>query len=163
MFSHLREIDGFSIASLQQSLNPELRENVKRIFKAGEGMGKSGSFFFFSHDNKFLIKTMTSGDFAAFMKLFSFYHEHVATNPRSLLARIYGVYSVKIDQQAPVYLILMGNTAQCQDSRVLHKFDLKGSIVKRLVHLPKGASKHSNSAVLKDQNLLELKKSEVFL
>jgi hypothetical protein len=29
------------------------------VFKAGEGAGRSGSFFFFSHDRKFIIKTMT--------------------------------------------------------------------------------------------------------
>ena len=28
------------------------------VFKAGEGAGQSGCFFFFSYDNKFLIKTM---------------------------------------------------------------------------------------------------------
>ena len=28
------------------------------VFKAGQGAGLSGSFFFFSHDNRFLIKTM---------------------------------------------------------------------------------------------------------
>lgn len=40
-------------------------------------MGKSGSFFFFSHDDKFLIKTMTKDDFDAFMKIFRSYFEHV--------------------------------------------------------------------------------------
>ena len=34
--------------------------------KAGEGMGKSGSFFFFSHDQSMLIKTMTLDDLQAF-------------------------------------------------------------------------------------------------
>lgn len=55
-------------------------------------MGKSGSFFFFSDDKKLLIKTMTSGDFNAFMKLFRNYFEHMNDFPDSLLARIYGVY-----------------------------------------------------------------------
>ena len=32
--------------------------NNKAVFKAGESQGKSGSFFFFSHDRKFIIKTM---------------------------------------------------------------------------------------------------------
>jgi 1-phosphatidylinositol-4-phosphate 5-kinase len=59
-------------------------------------MGKSGSFFFFSHDDNFLIKTMTLGDFNAFKKIFLYYFEHVNTNQDSLLARIYGVYSVKM-------------------------------------------------------------------
>ena len=102
-------------------------------------MGKSGSFFFFSHDGMFLIKTMTLGDFNAFKKLFKYYFKHVNTQKDSLLARIYGVYSVKMDEQDPVYLILMGSSAMTtkinekpSSSYTRCKFDLKGSMVKRL-------------------------------
>ena len=42
---------------LHASLSPKF--NLEQVFKAGEGAGKSGSFFFFSHDKKFIIKTMT--------------------------------------------------------------------------------------------------------
>lgn len=35
-----------------------LEKNRKAVFRAGEGVGQSGSFFFFSYDNKFLIKTL---------------------------------------------------------------------------------------------------------
>jgi hypothetical protein len=66
IFAHLRHLDGYDNESLMESLNPELEANIQRIFKSGEGMGKSGSFFFFCHDERFLIKTMTKGDFKAF-------------------------------------------------------------------------------------------------
>lgn len=66
IFAHLRSLDGYNNDSLKISLDPELEANIDRIFKSGEGMGKSGSFFFFSHDSEFLIKTMTMGDFIAF-------------------------------------------------------------------------------------------------
>jgi hypothetical protein len=39
------------------------------IFKAGEGAGKSGSFFFFSHDHRFIIKTMSSGELKLISKI----------------------------------------------------------------------------------------------
>lgn len=97
IFAHLRHIDGFTNKNLSVSLDPELDANIVSIFKAGEGMGKSGSFFFFSHDGEFLIKTMTQGDFNAFKKIFIYYFEHVNTQERSLLARIYGIYSVQMD------------------------------------------------------------------
>jgi hypothetical protein len=51
IFAHLRSIDGLNLENVQQSLGPEIQANIQKIFKAGEGMGKSGSFFFFSHDN----------------------------------------------------------------------------------------------------------------
>ena len=56
IFEELREIDGIDNAQIQKSLAPIL--NNKAVFKAGESQGKSGSFFFFSHDRKFIIKTM---------------------------------------------------------------------------------------------------------
>ena len=94
VFAYLREADGFTTDNLKTSLNPIHPENIRQIKEAGEGMGKSGSFFFFSHDTNFLIKTMTLGDFQAFKKLFKAYFTHINLYPNSFLARIYGVYSV---------------------------------------------------------------------
>lgn len=42
---------------LRNSLSPKF--NRDQVFMSGEGAGRSGSFFFFSHDKKFIIKTMT--------------------------------------------------------------------------------------------------------
>lgn len=114
-------------------------------------MGKSGSFFFFSHDDNFLIKTMTHGDFAAFKTLFRYYFEHVNTYHKSLLARIYGVYSVQMEDNETVYLILMGNTKKCENKYIKKIYDLKGSLVKRIVKGDEAGFK--NTAVLKDKNL----------
>jgi hypothetical protein len=36
----------------------DINKNIDMIFQAGEGSGNSGSFFFFSKDNKLLIKTI---------------------------------------------------------------------------------------------------------
>ena len=40
--------------------------NKDAVLQAGESSGKSGSFFFFSLDKKFIIKTMTDEDFRSF-------------------------------------------------------------------------------------------------
>ena len=48
VFEHVRNLDGITSESIMISLNP--MRNRKQIFSAGEGSGKSGSFFFFSHD-----------------------------------------------------------------------------------------------------------------
>jgi 1-phosphatidylinositol-4-phosphate 5-kinase len=82
------------------------------VFKAGEGQGKSGSFFFFSHDKQFLIKTMTDSELETFNAMFKSFYTHLIQNPDSLLARIYGIFTVKMEDIAPVHLILMGNTVQ---------------------------------------------------
>ena len=121
-------MDGMNVY-LKSSLNPENDKNVLNIFKAGEGMGKSGSFFFFSHDDRFLIKTMTNDDFNAFMKFFKYYFEHVNEFPNSLIARIYGVYQIEIEGMVPVYLLLMGNSKKIDNSYIQKIYDLKGSLI----------------------------------
>jgi hypothetical protein len=44
----------------------DINKNRDMIFKAGEGSGNSGSFFFFSKDNKLLIKTISKKEKEAF-------------------------------------------------------------------------------------------------
>lgn len=59
---------------LQASLHP--KHNVEMVFKAGEGAGKSGSFFFFSHDKKFLIKTMYESEKVLFLDRLSLFCDY---------------------------------------------------------------------------------------
>jgi hypothetical protein len=62
-----------------------------------EGEGKSGSFFFFSHDKKFLIKTITDDELENILdKFIEIYYNYISNNPDSLIARIYGIYSIII-------------------------------------------------------------------
>jgi hypothetical protein len=51
-------LDHISPEHIKASLSVDC--NRQMVFKAGEGAGASGSFFFFSHDNRFLIKTLQS-------------------------------------------------------------------------------------------------------
>ena len=51
----------------------------------------------------------------------------------SLLARIYGIYEIKIGTQVPFSIMLMGNLAS-PELEVLAQFDLKGSKVNRKEH-----------------------------
>ena len=49
-------LDGIEPKDIMASFDNE--KNRKMIFKAGESAGASGSFFFFSSDSKFIIKTL---------------------------------------------------------------------------------------------------------
>lgn len=55
-------MDEIGFEQIQRSLNP--LSNRDQIFKTGEAAGASGSFFFFSHDRRFIVKTMTSSELA---------------------------------------------------------------------------------------------------
>jgi hypothetical protein len=37
----------------------DYKKNRDQIFSSGESSGASGSFFFFSHDRRFIVKTMS--------------------------------------------------------------------------------------------------------
>lgn len=161
VFAHLRALDGFNNFSLSESLDPMIEANVHKIFKAGEGMGKSGSFFFFSHDDRFLIKSMTLSDFNAFMKLFPYFFEHITQFQDSILARIYGIYRVDMEGMVPVYLLLMGNTKKIDNMYVKKIYDLKGSLAHRLVDGKE--SDFKNTECLKDLNLLNIINDEVLM
>ena len=63
---------------------------------AGEGAGASGSFFFFSHDNRFLIKTLQGDEkFKLLSMIDSYIQLIIDSNYESLIARIYCIYEVK--------------------------------------------------------------------
>ena len=64
-------------------------------FAAGEGAGKSGSFFFATYDSKYLIKTMKSSEKKAFLDILDNYVLHLRRNPDSLITRIYGIFTIK--------------------------------------------------------------------
>ena len=94
---------------LLNSLDPE--RNSANVFKAGEASGASGSFFFFSTDKRFIVKTMTNSEKDFFLtKIAIPYFDHLEKSPTSLLARIYGVYTVKIQGLSAVHLMLMAHT-----------------------------------------------------
>ena len=81
------------------------------VFQAGEGVGQSGSFFFFSKDNKLLIKTMRGSEKKVLLGMLDDLVNHfVKTNNESLLARIYGVFTIKTNVFKSVDVIVMQNT-----------------------------------------------------
>ena len=83
------------IDTIRQSLSPSL--NRDQIFKSGEGAGRSGSFFFFSHDRMFIVKTMTKQELNCFLPIVPDYIEHNKKHPDTLLAKIFGIYTVKTE------------------------------------------------------------------
>ncbi len=81
------------------------------VFKVGEGAGASGSFFFFSQDRKFIIKTMTQKELDRFLRMLPYYEIHLSETKKSLLARIYGVYTIKMESYGQnINIVLMANT-----------------------------------------------------
>ena len=143
---------------LYQSLSPKY--NRESVFQTGEGAGASGSFFFFSHDKKFIIKTIPKEELDELLRLLPKLKDHYERNPRSLLSKIIGLFTVKTKAMSEVHLMLMENILRFKEPEKLKFiFDLKGSSVNREV---KGPTKASTT--LKDINFIrEHRKSEKFI
>ena len=68
---------------------------MKTILSAGKGAGKSGSFFFFSYDKKFIIKTMSTKEMKIMFKINDDLVQHFEhTKNQSFLMKIYGIFTI---------------------------------------------------------------------
>lgn len=74
-FHKLRDADGITSEMIRVSLDPQA--NLENAKKAGESTGRSGSFFFFSQDRKFIIKTMFENELDVFMLKINDYFNHL--------------------------------------------------------------------------------------
>lgn len=92
-----------------------MKKNIKKILDAGEGSGRSGNFFFYTFDRKFVIKTLTNEDKASLMSCLEDYLKYLRSNKNSLLSRYYGVFEVVTRVFKPIYIVLMNNIKPLQD------------------------------------------------
>ena len=109
IFRNILKKDKINQNYLNSSFN--LLDNMKNISKLQISEGKSGSFFFFTNDNRFLIKTISKGERIALMGNFlQKYYDTINENENSsLLGRIYGLYTIKVGFFSSVDVILMEN------------------------------------------------------
>lgn len=104
---------------------------------------------------------MTNEELKFFLdKVAKEYFKYLEKTQTSLLARIYGIYSVKIQGTQTVNVMLMAHTMQILNKeRVKAVFDLKGSSVKRTVDC--GNQKGMNKLkTLKDNNFRKMHSSK---
>ncbi|CED84480.1 saicar synthase-like protein [Phaffia rhodozyma] len=118
--------------------------------------GKSGSFFYFSRDYRFIIKTISHTEHKFLRSILKDYHEHVVNNPHTLLSRFYGLHRVKLPRGRKIHFVIMNNLFP--PHRDIHEtYDLKGSSVGR--EYPEEKAKTKKGAVLKDVNWVRRNRS----
>ena len=74
-FQEIREMDKIDRDIIKYSLSA--KRNRDQAFQAGESQGKSGSFFFFSHDRKFIIKTVKDDEMKLIKKFAHHYKDYL--------------------------------------------------------------------------------------
>jgi 1-phosphatidylinositol-4-phosphate 5-kinase len=124
VFRHLRGIFKLDPADYLVSLTS------KYILSELGSPGKSGSFFYFSRDYKYIIKTIHHAEHKFLRKILKDYYNHVQENPNTLLSQFYGLHRVKIPYGRKIHFVVMNNLFP--PHRDIHRtFDLKGSTIGR--------------------------------
>ncbi|KAL6649625.1 hypothetical protein ACP70R_013849 [Stipagrostis hirtigluma subsp. patula] len=144
VFRHLRKLFGVDPADYMLAIcgNDTLRELASP--------GKSGSCFFITQDDRFMIKTVRKAEVKVLIRMLRSYYEHVRLYKSTLLTRFYGTHCIKQAGCPKVRFIIMGNFC-CSEYKIHRRFDLKGSSHGRTID--KAEQKIDETTTLKDLDL----------
>ncbi|XP_071653789.1 phosphatidylinositol 4-phosphate 5-kinase type-1 alpha isoform X8 [Temnothorax longispinosus] len=120
--------------------------------------GASGSIFYLTDDDEFIIKTVQHKEGEFLQTLLPGYYMNLNQNPRTLLPKFFGLYCYRCNSKN-VRLVAMNNLLP--SSVKLHqKYDLKGSTYKRKAS--KG-ERSKSSPTYKDLDFIEHHPEGIFL
>ncbi|XP_045508089.1 phosphatidylinositol 4-phosphate 5-kinase type-1 alpha isoform X12 [Colias croceus] len=120
--------------------------------------GASGSIFYLTNDDEFIIKTVQHKEGEFLQKLLPGYYLNLDQNPRTLLPKFFGLYCYQCNSKN-VRLVAMNNLLP--SSVKLHqKYDLKGSTYKRKASK---TERQKNSPTYKDLDFMEHHTEGIFL
>ncbi|KAF5188458.1 Phosphatidylinositol 4-phosphate 5-kinase [Thalictrum thalictroides] len=90
--------------------------------------GKSGSFFYLTNDDRYMIKTMKKSEVKVLLRMLPAYYNHVRAFENTLVTKFFGLHCVKLTgaTQRKVRFVIMGNLF-CTEYTIHRRFDLKGS------------------------------------
>ncbi|XP_048441961.1 phosphatidylinositol 4-phosphate 5-kinase 6-like [Pyrus x bretschneideri] len=114
--------------------------------------GKSGSFFYLTNDDRYMIKTMKKAEVKVLLRMLPAYYNHVRSFENTLVTKFYGLHCVKLTgtAQKKVRFVIMGNLF-CSEFAIHRRFDLKGSSLGRTTDKPE--SEIDATTTLKDLDL----------
>ncbi|BFG38788.1 hypothetical protein CerSpe_250620 [Prunus speciosa] len=124
VFRNLREMFKIDAADYMMSIcgNDALREL--------SSPGKSGSVFFLSQDDRFMIKTLRKSEVKVLLRMLPSYHHHVRSYENTLITKFFGLHRIKPSSGQKFRFVVMGNMF-CTELRIHRRFDLKGSSLGR--------------------------------
>ncbi|XP_065368325.1 uncharacterized protein PIP5K59B [Calliphora vicina] len=113
--------------------------------------GASGSIFYLTHDDEFIIKTVQHKEGEFLQKLLPGYYMNLNQNPRTLLPKFFGLYCLQTSNAKNIRLVVMNNLLPSYVKLHL-KYDLKGSTFKRKANK---AERSKKSPTFKDLDFME--------
>ncbi|XP_050301181.1 phosphatidylinositol 4-phosphate 5-kinase type-1 beta isoform X8 [Anthonomus grandis grandis] len=120
--------------------------------------GASGSIFYLTEDDEFIIKTVQHKEGEFLQKLLPGYYMNLNQNPRTLLPKFFGLYCYQCNSKN-VRLVIMNNLLP-SNVAMHQKYDLKGSTYKRKASK---AERQKRSPTYKDLDFMEHHKEGIFM
>lgn len=84
-----------------------------------------------THDKRFIVKEIDKEEKEQIVNISIKYLKHLEANPTSILARIFGVFCLRIENVSKYYFIIMQNLEPFPSRSVIFRYDLKFSEVNR--------------------------------
>ena len=93
--------------------------------------GKSGSLFYWSHDGRFMVKTIGADERGSLIAMLRSYRNYVTSHKDTLLAKYLGLYDLRVPAAGGssckvFHLVIMSNVFNTP-LEVHERFDLKGT------------------------------------
>jgi len=135
IFERIRRLYDLSASDYLKSLGVEkiMQSLMANEFSSLHGQcstGKSGSFFYFTDDGKYMLKTLSKEEFQFLRKILSDYYLHILKNPHTLITRFFGLYKIIQVGSREQYFVVMSNLFKGK-YELNELYDLKGSTYKR--------------------------------
>lgn len=112
--------------------------------------GASGSCFWITHDDEFIVKTVQQKEASFLTKLLPAYFMAVHQNPKTLLPKFYGLFNINIGGHN-IRVCVMNNLLP-RRVKMHQKYDLKGSTFKRKASK---SEREKKSPTLKDLDFVD--------
>ena len=168
IFADIRRLYHISNADFMNSIGSDsLISNLVRgelaAFRELFSTGKSGSFFYYSIDGKYVLKTLRADEYSFLKEILKDYHRHLKENPDTLIPKFFGLHKIlyrsrgRCKKVTNIYLCIMDNIFGT-DKSIQERYDLKGSTYKRTVEQKNIEAKLQDKFALKDNDFLERKR-----
>lgn len=171
VFRELRSSFGISTDEYLRSVGPEqllgnmMLGNLSSLSELSSE-GKSGAFFYYTADGKFMMKTVTKSEHRALRGMLRDYHNHLTMHHGTLIVRFFGLHCLRVKSNSSfgvgkrsaekLYFVVMGNMFN-GPVEVHRRYDLKGSWVKRStpedLHIDPSIALKDNDFTSREENI----------
>ena len=141
VFRFLRKIFNIDDESYMNSIKGNTEAMCEKYTE-----GRSDSWFYFSEDGLYIVKTLEEGEATLLLNILPWYLQHMSENPNSLIVKFLGLHSITLYNLTKYFVVMQ---SVFLTKTIIHeRYDLKGSWVDRHT-----SNAIAGKSVLKDSDL----------